>query len=68
MPFFQASLGRIAYEVLRPSYLAFTRPLVLIGGLTSIKEDWEPLSSTLAQRRAGLLTYIPGVFRMLNLF
>jgi len=43
----------MAYEVLGSEYLGHRQPIVLIGGMSSLRGDWERLATSLAHDRPG---------------
>lgn len=45
--------ARIAYQVLGIQYQEFQKPLVLVCGMSSIRSDWERLSTSLSTKRPG---------------
>ncbi|KAG5645063.1 hypothetical protein DXG03_007153 [Asterophora parasitica] len=47
--------AKLAYEILGSQYLGVHQPLVLIGGMSSRRSDWERLSTSLADVRPVLL-------------
>lgn len=44
---------KMAYEILGPEHLLRRTPLVLIGGMSSLRGDWQRLANGLAAERAG---------------
>ncbi|KAJ4475724.1 hypothetical protein J3R30DRAFT_3706325 [Lentinula aciculospora] len=47
--------ARIAYELLGSELIGRSEPLVLIGGVSSTREDWQRLSQPLSSRRPVLI-------------
>jgi hypothetical protein len=45
--------AQLGFEVLGAKHLGRTAPIVLIGGMSSLRGDWERLSKSLAQVRPG---------------
>lgn len=45
--------ARLAYEVLGSEHLQSRRPLVLIGGASNLRGDWDRLSVALSRARPG---------------
>lgn len=45
--------GQIAFEVLGTEYLGRRQPIVFIGGMSSLRGDWERLSNSIANVRPG---------------
>lgn len=45
--------ARLAYEILGVEHLGNAQPIVLIGGMSSLRGDWERLSCSLATVRPG---------------
>ena len=51
--FVQDDGAKLAYEVLGPQHIRRAQPLVLVGGLSSLRGDWERLALCLANDRPG---------------
>lgn len=45
--------AKMAYEILGAEHLFRQTPLVLIGGMSSLRGDWKRLADGLATERAG---------------
>lgn len=45
--------ARIAYELLGSEWVGLQKPIILIGGVSSRRGDWERLAQPLARKRAG---------------
>ncbi|KAL0577095.1 hypothetical protein V5O48_004887 [Marasmius crinis-equi] len=49
--------AKLAYEVLGAQWVGRALPIVLIGGMTSLRGDWERLAKPLAARRPGMAAH-----------
>lgn len=45
--------AQLAYEVLGSHHIGSEQPIVLIGGMSSLRGDWERLATSLAVKRPG---------------
>jgi len=47
--------AKLAYNVFGSEHVSHAKPIVLVGGVSSLKGDWERLSTALAKNRPGML-------------
>jgi hypothetical protein len=50
--------AKLAYNVLGSQHTGLAKPMVLIGGMSSIRGDWERLSTALAKNRPSTLYFL----------
>lgn len=51
--------AKLAYEVLGTKHIGKSQPIVLIGGMSSRRGDWERLALSLEKDRPGNLSLFP---------
>jgi hypothetical protein len=51
--------AKLAYNVLGSEHVGRAQPIVLVGGMSSLRGDWERLSTALATSRPGMLDFPP---------